>query len=99
MSASSAVPGRSDRYRVPAEVLVRTLEGRAVLLELRTNETFSLDEVGTRMFEAVISSDSLRAAMELILAEYDVEAGTLWEDLSVLVADLVERGVLEHRSP
>jgi hypothetical protein len=99
MTASPALPRPSDRYRLPEDVLVRTLEGEAVLLKLRTNETFSLDEIGTRVLEAVTSSDSLRHAMQIILTEYDVEAEPLWEDVSALVSDLVERGLLEHRQP
>jgi hypothetical protein len=91
------MPEPSDGYRLPEDVLVRTLEGEALLLKLRTNETFSLDEVGTRMLEAVTSTATLRDAVERVGSEYDVEAERLRRDMSALVSDLVELGLLERR--
>ena len=53
--------------------------------------------VGTRMWDALTSSDSIQAAYEKLLNEYDVSADKLREDLSELVGKLVAKGLLEAR--
>jgi hypothetical protein len=96
-TGSSAIDW-TQRYRVPNDVLVRRVDDMAVLLELRTRGTYSLDEIGTRVFDAVVGSDSLGAAITTLLAEYDVEIERLRADVRELVAELAKRGLLERRS-
>jgi hypothetical protein len=83
------------RATVPSDVLVQELQGESVLLNLKSGRYFGLDEVGTRMWAAVTAADSLRAACETLLHEYDVDAERLQRDLQGLVEKLVEHGLVE----
>jgi hypothetical protein len=83
---------------VPEDVLVQQLQGESVLLNLASGRYFGLDDMGTRMWAAVTSADSLQAAYEALLAEYDVDRERLERDFRTLIEKLVEHGLLEVRS-
>ena len=83
------------RVRPPEGVMVRELGGESVLLNLNTESYFGLDEVGTRMWVVLTAADSIQAAHETLLAEYQVEPEQLSRDLEALVDQLVEHGLAE----
>ena len=85
----------STRISIPPDVLVSALAGESVLLNLKSEKYFGLDEVGTRMWGAITSSGSIQEAYETLLAEYDVEAERLRHDLSDLIEKLAEQGLIE----
>jgi len=82
---------------VPADVLVNVIDGQAVLLNLKTERYFGLDEVGTEMWRVLTSSDSIEAACATLLAEYEVEPERLRADVFELAQKLIENGLLEVR--
>ena len=85
----------STRISIPPDILVSALAGESVLLNLKSEKYFGLDEVGTRMWGALTSSSSIQDAYETLLAEYDVEAERLRHDLSDLIEKLVEHELIE----
>jgi hypothetical protein len=82
------------RVQVPEGVLIRELQGESVLLNLESECYFGLDEVGTRMWNALASTDSIEAACETLLAEYDVEPARLRSDLATFIDTLAEEGLV-----
>jgi hypothetical protein len=97
-------PGRSFvdialemRVSVPADVLIQDLQGESVLLNVGTGRYFGLDEIGTRMWTVLTTAESLHAAYDVLLAEFDIDAQRLEEDLRNLVEKLVAHGLLEVR--
>ncbi len=87
----------SARASVPQDILVNVIEGQAVLLDLKSERYFGLDEVGTEMWKALTTSESLQSAYERLLAEYQVEPERLRADFEELLGKLVESGLLEVR--
>jgi len=85
----------SDRVRVPQGVLVSGLQQESVLLNLDSERYFGLDDVGTRMFSLLSSSDSIEAAWRVLLEEYEVEPDVLKADLLSLADSLIQQGLLE----
>ena len=85
----------SSHISVPEDVLVRELEGESVILNLLSEEYFGLDDVGTTMWEALVSHQPVESAYQSLLMEYDVEPELLRKDLSTLLNELTERGLLE----
>jgi len=83
------------RAVVAADVLVQELQGESVLLNVRSGRYFGLDEVGTRMWAALTTAESLRAACDTLAGEYDVEPERLERDLRSLVEKLAEHGLVE----
>jgi hypothetical protein len=84
-----------DRVTIPKDVLLSGLEGESVLLNLESERYFGLDEVGTRMFSVLTESNSIQAAYEVLLDEYDVDAESLRSDLISLIDNLVDQGLME----
>lgn len=80
---------------LPKNVLVRTFETESVLLNLDTECYHGLDDVGSRMCQALTSSENIEAAYQKLLADYEVDPSQLRQDLSDFVAKMVERGLLE----
>ena len=79
-------------------VLVRVLEGEAVLLNLKSSSYFGLDDVGTRIWEVLVAGPSIQAAYETLLAEFEVEPEQLRADLHVFIGKLVNEGLVEVRN-
>jgi hypothetical protein len=88
----------SDKVTVPGHVLVRFLDKEAVLLNIDTERYFGLDETGARMWQLATTAETIDAAYQKLLGEYDVDAQTLREHLSELMDKLVENGLLTTTS-
>jgi hypothetical protein len=82
------------RVSVPEGVLIRNLEGESVVLNLKTEMYFGLDEVGTRMWTLLSDAGNVQAAYDSLAAEYDVEPAQLRTDIERLIGELVEHGLL-----
>jgi len=85
----------SDRVKIPDDVLISNLQEESVILNLDSERYFGLDDVGTRMLSVLATSDSIEAAYNLLLREYDVDAEMLRQDLLALVENLVDQGLVQ----
>ena len=84
-----------SRVRIPDHVLVSHLEGESVLLNLRSECYFGLDNIGTRFWEKLEKSPSIQSVYETLLADYDVDPETFRVDLTELLNSLVQQGLVE----
>jgi hypothetical protein len=83
------------RVSVPRDVLVSELAGESVILNLNSECYFGLDPMGTRMWTALTNSESIQAAYDGLLSEYEVGEEQLRRDLTDLIAKLLEQGLVE----
>ena len=84
----------SDRVTVPDEVLISNLQDESVILNLNSERYFGLDDVGTRMFSVLAESNTIEAAYERLFAEYDVDPQLLRNDLTSLIENLLQQGLV-----
>jgi hypothetical protein len=82
------------RVAIPPAVLFQELEGECVLLNLDTERYYSLDDVGTRMWQLLAEHGDVATVVEQLLAEYDVDEATLRQDLVDLIGKLSEAGLV-----
>jgi coenzyme PQQ synthesis protein D (PqqD) len=80
---------------VTQDTLINVLEGESVLLNLKSENYFGLDQVGTRMWTLLTTSDSVQSAYEALLDEYDVGADKLRLDMADLIEKLIANGLME----
>jgi len=66
-----------------------------VLLNLNTETYLGLDAVGTRMWDVLMSANSIQAAHDALVEEYEVEATRLREDLEDFLNKLFALGLIE----
>jgi len=88
----------NSRAQVPGEVLVSDLDGESVLLNLKTESYFGLDEVGAWMWNVVTGAESIEAAYEAMKDDCDVDPARLRTDLSTLLEQLVAEGLIRIES-
>ncbi len=93
-NVTPALPPLSTRFRRKSDVLVRELEGEAVLLDLASGRYFGLNATGRRILELVDGERSLEAICTALSAEFEVAPTELAIDLRELVADLEREGLL-----
>lgn len=84
-------------YVRPPEVLVRDLGDELVLLNTKTEQYHSLNDVGRRCYELLSEGNDLDGTVTTIAGEYDAALDTIRADVSALVPGLVEAGLLATR--
>lgn len=80
---------------VSPDTLINVVGQESVLLNLKNEQYFGLDQMGTQMWQALATSDSIQAVYEKLLGEYDVSAEVLHRDLNNLLEKLLAHGLLE----
>lgn len=86
---------KDARVRVADEVVSRVLDGEAVILALKDGMYFGLDPVGTRIWELIGEGRDVRAILEALVGEYDVDAAQCERDLLSLLGDLNDKGLID----
>lgn len=82
------------RPRRATHVVAKTIDDVAVLLDL-TNETYySLNDVGSRVWELADGQRTITAIVDTLVSEYDAAPDQIREDVDNLLADLASEGLL-----
>lgn len=85
----------SMRKLVPSDsAIVQKLNDEAVILDMDSQQYFSLDDVGTAMWDSIVRHGSPEAVVEELHLRYDVEPTVLRRDLDAFIGDLVASGLL-----
>lgn len=84
----------TDRVKIPDDVLISNLQEESVILNLDSERYYGLDSVGTRILSVLTTSDSIEAAYETLVQEYEVDREVLKKDLLELVENLIAQGIL-----
>jgi hypothetical protein len=88
----------SMRVSSSPDVVFQTVGDEAVLLNMKTSLYLGLNEVGTRMWLALTGAQSIEAAFESLLAEFDVSSEVLRKDLEDFLAKLNEFALINTSS-
>lgn len=90
--------GVRHRHLVPVpDVLAQTVVGESVLLDLRSQKYFGLNEIGTRVWQLLQQGGDVAAVQARLLEEYDVAPDQLVRDLDELLERLLRAGLVEER--
>lgn len=66
-----------------------------MILNLDSERYYGLDDVGTRILSVLTTSDSIEAAYQALVNEYNVDGQVLRQDLLELVEKLVDQGIVQ----
>jgi Coenzyme PQQ synthesis protein D (PqqD) len=83
------------QVRLAKDVLMQKVGDDAILLNLSTENYFTLDEVGTRIVTALQESDSLKQAVRKLVGIYEVDESKLTSDAIRLVEECEQHGLLQ----
>jgi len=85
----------SDSVKIPDDVLISNLQDESVILNLDSERYYGLDSIGTRILSVLTTSESIEAAYNTLVQEYDVDHQALRQDLIALVENLVAQGLVK----
>lgn len=83
------------RVSVPDHVITRAVGGSTVILDVNSGRSFTLDAVGSRVWTLLADTGSAQQTRDTLLAEFAVDAADLERDLTALMAQLVDGGLLD----
>ena len=95
---SGGSEARRDAGRVcpSADAVTKRVGDEVVLVHMRTNRIYTLNRTGARFWELLEEGREIGPAQEELLREFDVGEDQLREEVSGLVDELVQRGLLER---
>ena len=77
------------------EIAARVLDGEMMIMSARDSTLFSLNELGTIIWQAADGATSLEEIVaQKICPEYDVEPAEALKDAEAFVRELAEHGIL-----
>ena len=88
LTLQSIVAATSDQVSCP-------LGDESSILSLKNSVYYSLDPVGTRIWELLRESRSVHSILEILLQEYDVEPERCERDLFAILEKLQQEGLIE----
>jgi len=83
-------------FRIPTYVDYTRVEGDFVLMNLRSGLYFALDPVASHVWEVLADAGESEPAVQRILARFDVGETQARSDVSELIAELTEKGLLQE---
>ena len=89
----------SSKLAISPDALVNLVGKESVLLDLKSEHYFGLNETGTRMWNALAETQTIDGACAALSSQYDVDPAVIRQDLEALVAKLVERGLAQVVTP
>jgi len=84
----------TQNARTSLDAIAQEVNGETVILDLKSEQYFSLDTVGTRVWQLLQETTSLRQVFDQLITEYEVGPEQLEEDLVALIDSLVQEGLI-----
>ena len=84
----------TQKITISEEALSQEVNGETVILDLKSESYFGLDEVGTRIWQLLQEHGDVRKTSDVMLDEFDVEEDQLENDMSALLDEMLEKGLL-----
>ena len=82
------------RFQIHPEAIFTQLEGQVVILQYESGTYYTLNEIGTRVWQLLEQDKTLREIVDLLRQEYAVSEAQLTEDLTRLLHELQKEGLL-----
>ena len=89
----------TQKITISDHALSQEVNGETVILDLKSESYFGLDEVGTRIWQLLQEHGEAKKVFDVMLDEFDVDADTLASDMKNLIDDLVDKGLISSDSP
>jgi hypothetical protein len=76
------------------KIIAREIQGETVLLNKENGDYFSLNTVGTEIFNCIHKGMEIETIVSFLLARYDVEYNKLKNDVTSLVSELKRKKII-----
>jgi len=85
----------SKKITITEEALSQEVNGEMVILDLKSESYFGLDEVGTRVWQLLQEHRNVKKVFGIMLGEFDVSEQQLKTDMDNLIDDMMKNGLLQ----
>lgn len=89
---------KTQTFTVPIDVISRHIDQEAILVNLDTDQIFSLNSTGAHFWELLAAGNSLEEARTVMLDHYEVAPDQLDQEIGGMVRQLLDEGFLVARS-
>jgi hypothetical protein len=89
----------TQKITISEQALSQEVNGETVILDLKSESYFGLDEVGTRIWQLLQERGDVQKTFDTMLEEFDVDTDTLASDMKNLIDDLTEKGLISSDHP
>ncbi|WP_136799769.1 MULTISPECIES: PqqD family protein [Desulfosediminicola] len=77
-----------QHVEISQEVLSQEVDGETVILDMRSENYFGLDEIGTDIWRLLKEQKTLQEVFDILLDEYEVEEQVLRQHLEDHISEL-----------
>lgn len=84
----------TKKITISKEALSQEVNGETVILDLKSESYFGLDEVGTRIWQLLQEHENVQTTLDSMLAEFDVDKERLETDVHELLEKLIKQGLV-----
>lgn len=81
------------KYTIPSTVMLQLVDDETLLFDSATELFFTLNEVGTVMWEIMSENSALRAVYDELIEAYDIPDDQLEADIVLFATALSEQGL------
>ena len=78
----------TDKFQPDPDGVYNRIGGEAVLINMKTNRIYELNETSGRLWELLCAGNSLEEIRQIMLQEYDVEASQLVAEVDRMITSL-----------
>jgi hypothetical protein len=86
---------KSSTIVVSKDVVSCDLGGETAMLNMENGVYYGLNGMGTIIWESIHEPVTIQEIIDKVLDEYDVDEATCYNDLTELVLQMVENGLVE----
>ncbi|MEZ4771140.1 MAG: PqqD family protein [Caldilineales bacterium] len=79
----------------PSKIISRTVDDEALIIHLTSGSYYSLNAVGTRVWESIDGTRTVGDTVKIIQEEYDADPDQIETEVMSLLADMVEEGLIQ----
>lgn len=81
--------------KINKDIIARDIQGDTVFLNMITGDYYSLNSVGTDIYNCITEEMKIDAIVKRLADKYNVETAQLNRDILDLIADLKENGIID----
>lgn len=93
-NSSMSTVSAATRVAVPDDVITRIVGGSTVILDVHSGRSFTLDEIGSRVWALLAATGSVRETLDALAREFTADPAELERDVARLVEQLAAGSLL-----
>lgn len=82
------------KINIPDTLFLQKVDDETILLDSNTNEYFSINEIGTFIWETLEEKKDLKSVKEEIISNYDVDEKQVENDILNFIQEVANKGLI-----